>query len=93
MASILRHEYMVKGQKRSVLLFANPDSKTLRHHMTIKVSYDEGATWQTNKKILLDEWKSRGYSCMTSIDGETVGIVYESSQCDLVFQQIKIKEL
>ena len=93
MASILRHEYVVKGKKRSVLLFANPDSKTLRHHMTIKVSYDEGAIWQISKKILLDEWKSRGYSCMTSIDEETVGIVYESSQCDLVFQQIKIKEL
>lgn len=93
MASLLRHEYVVKGQKRSILLFANPDSKTLRHHLTIKVSYDDGATWQPNKKILLDEWKSRGYSCMTSIDPETVGIVYESSQCDLVFQQIKIKEL
>jgi sialidase-1 len=93
MASILRHDYVVKGQKRSILLFANPDSKTVRHHMTIKVSYDDGATWQTNKKILLDEWKSRGYSCMTSIDAETIGIVYESSQCDLVFQQIKIKEL
>ena len=93
MASILRHEYTVKGQKRSILLFANPDSKSLRHHMTIKVSYDDGASWQTNKKVLLDEWKSRGYSCMTSIDEETIGIVYESSQCDLVFQQIKIKEL
>jgi sialidase-1 len=93
MASLLRHEYVVKGKMRSILLFANPDSKTLRHHMTIKVSYDDGATWQTNKKVLLDEWKSRGYSCMTSIDAETIGIVYESSQCDLVFQQIKIKEL
>jgi sialidase-1 len=93
MASILRHNYVVKGQKKSILLFANPDSKTLRHHMTIKVSYDDGATWQTSKKILLDEWKSRGYSCMTSIDAETIGIVYESSQCDLVFQQVKIKEL
>ena len=93
MASMLRHEYMVKGKKKSILLFANPDSKTLRHHMTIKVSYDDGATWQTNRKVLLDEWKSRGYSCMTSIDAETIGIVYESSQCDLVFQQVKIKEL
>ena len=93
MASILRHEYVVKGKKRSVLLFANPDSKTLRQYMTIKVSYDDGITWQTNKKVLLDEWKSRGYSCMTSIDSETIGIVYESSQCDLVFQRVKLKEL
>lgn len=93
MASILRHDYVVKEKKKSMLLFANPDSKTLRQDMTIKVSYDDGATWQTGKKILLDEWKSRGYSCMTSIDEKTIGIVYESSQCDLVFQQVKIFEL
>ncbi|WP_240347909.1 sialidase family protein [Longitalea arenae] len=92
MASIIRHDYVSKGQKRSVLLFANPDSKTTRHHMTIKVSYDDGRTWAADKKILLDEWKSRGYSCLTSIDAETIGIVYESSQCDLVFQKIKLKE-
>jgi sialidase-1 len=93
MASIIRHDYQVKDQKKSVLLFANPDSKTVRHHMTIKVSYDDGLTWPANKKILLDEWKSRGYSCLTSIDADTIGIVYESSQCDLVFQKIRLKEL
>lgn len=93
MASIIRHDYVMKAQKRSVLLFANPDSKTTRHHMTIKVSYDDGLTWPASKKILLDEWKSRGYSCLTSIDAETIVIVYESSQCDLVFQKVKLKEL
>jgi sialidase-1 len=93
MASIIRHDYPVKDQKKSILLFANPDSKTLRNHMTIKVSYDDGLTWPANKKIMLDEWKSRGYSCLTSIDADTIGIVYESSQSDLVFQKIKLKEL
>lgn len=93
MASIIRHDYNLNGQKKSILLFSNPDSKTLRHHMTIKVSYDDGLTWPVGKKILLDEWKSRGYSCLTSIDNDTIGILYESSQCDLVFQQIKLKEL
>ena len=93
MASIIRHDYPVKDQKKSVLLFANPDSKTLRNHMAIRVSYDDGLTWPANKKILLDEWKSRGYSCLTSIDADTIGIVYESSQSDLVFQKIKLKEL
>lgn len=93
MASAIRHDYNLNGQKKSVLLFSNPDSKTLRHHMTIKVSYDDGLTWPVNKKILLDEWKSRGYSCLTSIDNNTIGILYECSQSDLVFQQIKLKEL
>lgn len=93
MASIIRHDYMVKGKKKSILVFANPDSKTIRHHMTIKVSYDDGKTWVANKKILLDEGKSRGYSCLISIDNDTIGILYESSEADMVFQQISLKEL
>jgi sialidase-1 len=93
MASIIRHDYVVKGKKRSVLLFSNPDSKTTRHRMTIKVSYDDGKTWSATKKILLDEGKSRGYSCLTSIDHDTIGILYESSQADMVFQKVSLKEL
>jgi sialidase-1 len=93
MASTIRHDYTVNGKKKSMLLFSNPDSKTIRHHMTIKVSYDDGLTWPVSKKILLDEWKSRGYSCLTSIDNDTIGILYEGSQSDMVFQQIKLKEL
>lgn len=93
MASTIRHDYVLNGQKRSILVFSNPDSKTLRHHMAIKVSYDDGLTWPVSKKILLDEWKSRGYSCLTSIDNDTIGILYESSQSDMVFQQVKLKEL
>lgn len=93
MASIIRHDFVRNGKKRSVLLFANPDSKTARQDMTIKVSYDDGKTWQNNKKILLDEGKSRGYSCLTSVDNETIGVLYESSQADLVFQTIQLEEL
>jgi sialidase-1 len=93
MASIIRHDYTLNGKKKSMLVFSNPDSKTIRHYMTIKVSYDDGLTWPVNKKILLDEWKSRGYSCLTSIDNDTIGILYEGSQSDMVFQQIKLKEL
>lgn len=91
MASIIRHDYVLNGQKKSILLFSNPDSKTARDHMTIKLSTDDGQTW--TKKMLLDECKSRGYSCLTSIDNDTIGILYESSQADLVFQKIKLQEL
>jgi sialidase-1 len=93
MGSIIRHDYVVNGKQRSVLLFSNPNSKTARQHLSIQVSYDDGKTWHADKKILLDEEKSRGYSCLTSIDNDTIGILYESSQADLVFQTIKLKEL
>jgi len=91
MASTIRHDYVVNGRKKSVLVFSNPDSKTARDHLTIKLSFDEGQTW--TKKILLDECKSRGYSCLTSIDNNTIGILYESSQADLVFQKIELTAL
>lgn len=93
MASIIRHDFVQAGKRRSVLLFSNPDSKTARKNISIKVSYDDGKTWSVSNKILLDEEKSRGYSCLTSIDDNTIGILYESSQADMVFQTIQLNEL
>lgn len=93
MASIIRHDYVFNGKKKSVLLFSNPNSKTKRHRMTIKYSFDEGMTWSGSSSLLLDEFSSRGYSCMTSIDNDTVGIFYESSQTDIAFQAIKLKDI
>lgn len=58
--------------------------------MTIKVSFDEGLTWPKQLWLLLDEWKSFGYSCMTSIDEKTIGILYEGSGAQMVFQKISI---
>lgn len=93
MASIIRHDYVRNGKKKSILLFSNPDSKTARKNMTIKVSYDDGRTWSAGKKILLDEEKGRGYSCLTSVDNDTIGILYESSQADMVFQIVGVEEV
>ena len=43
--------------------------------------------------MLLDEGKGAGYSCMTSIDDQTIGVFYEGSQADIQFQAIPLKEL
>jgi len=91
MGSLYKHTFTEESGKRSILLFSNPDSKSSRDHLTIKASFDEGMTWP--KKILLDELKSRGYSCITSVDEKHVGILYESSQADMVFQKIALSEL
>lgn len=92
MGSIHRHDIPGKG-KKSVLVFSNPDSKTARDHMTIKASLDDGKTWPQQHQVLLDELKSRGYSCLTSVDERTIGILYESSQADMVFQQVTLEEI
>jgi sialidase-1 len=93
MASLHRHTYRRNGEKKSLLLFSNPNTKTGRHHMTIKVSFDDGKTWPEENWLLLDEGKSRGYSCLTSIDENTIGILYEGSTADLVFESIPLKEI
>ena len=93
MASLHKHIYIRKKEAKSILLFCNPESCRERNNMTLKVSFDDGQTWPSAHKVLLDEWGGFGYSCITSVDDETIGILYESSQAQLVFQQIKLKEL
>lgn len=92
-ASLLRHDYEENGVKKHVLLFANPNSVSRRNHLTIKVSFDDGLTWPQAYWMLLDEGSGAGYSCMTSIDEETVGILYEGSGADIQFQAIPLKEI
>lgn len=93
MASLFRHDYMRNGKKQSVLLFLNPHSYTKRDHITLQVSTDDGMTWPSEKHILLDELSGRGYSCITSIDENTIGVLYEGSQAQLIFQQLSIKDI
>lgn len=93
MASLHKHIYIRKKEAKSILLFCNPESCRERNNMTLKVSFDDGQTWPSAHKVLLDEWGGFGYSCITSVDDETIGILYESSQAQLVFQQKKLKEL
>lgn len=94
MASIHKHTYRARGGKRRTLLaFFNPDSYRSRSNLTLKLSFDNGMTWPEKYWLTLDEWGGAGYSCITSIDDDTLGIVYEGSGAQLVFQRIDLKEL
>jgi sialidase-1 len=91
MAALHKHIYTdVQGKESHVLLFSNPNSQVARNNLTVKMSFDDGVTWPEEHHVLLDEGHGRGYSCITSIDDETIGILYESSRADLVFQRINI---
>jgi len=74
---------------KDILLFSNPNN-TGRSRMSIRISYDQGATF--DKVLLLDEWGSLGYSCLTMLDENTVGILYESSRAHIMFQAIPLTE-
>lgn len=91
--SLYRHDYVKDGKKKHVLLFSNPSDTDRRIRHTIKVSFDDGATWPEEYWMLLDEEWGAGYSCLTSINEKTIGIFYEGSQADIQFQAIPLADL
>ena len=78
---------------KDLLIFSNPDDSKKRKNLTIKLSLDGGNTWLPEHQLLLDEEEGWGYSCLTMIDRETVGILYESSVAHMTFQAVKLTEL
>jgi sialidase-1 len=91
--SLLRVDYEAAGERKHVLLFANPHSQKGRTHHTLQVSFDDGQTWPKSHHLLLDEGRGAGYPSMTRIDDRHVGIVYEGSQSHLVFEKFTLDEL
>lgn len=75
------------------LLFSNPDSLAAREKITIKASSDGGEYWPQEYRLLLDDGRGAGYSCMTMIDRDTVGILYEGSTSKLIFQRIPLADI
>jgi len=91
LGSLYKHTYDQDGEKKSILFFSNPNSTDKRERMTIRASFDEGMTWPEENWILLDEEKG-AYSSITSVDDQTIGIMYEGSQSHITFQKIAINE-
>ena len=89
MGSLIKAEY--KG--KDILFFSNPAvPKGPRREITLKVSLDDGMSWPESYHMLLNEDLCFGYSCLTQIDAETLGILYEGPG-ELYFQRVKISEV
>lgn len=93
MASLIKVEAKDNVFGKDILLFSNPNTTKGRHHITIKASLDGGLTFPTEYNVLLDEAHGWGYSCLTMIDEETVGILYESSVAHMTFQAVPLKDI
>lgn len=92
MASLIAVKAEDNCLNKDLLFFSNPNTTEGRDHITIKMSLDGGYTWKESNQILVDEGHSWGYSCLTMIDKETVGIFYESSVAHMTFQAIKLSD-
>lgn len=81
----------VSGGKRRVLFFSNPNDKYDRIRMTIKMSPDEGMTWPEEAWQELYTPGGFGYSCLTMVDENYVGILYEGVR-ELYFQKVAVED-
>lgn len=93
MGSLLQVPAATHVRSVPVLLFCNPDDGEKRAHITIKASLDNGLTWPKETQFELDELQGAGYSCMSPVGTDEIGVLYESSQGSLVFQRVLISEL
>lgn len=93
MASLIKVDAKDNVTGKKVMLFSNPNTTKGRHSITIKASLDGGVTWPKAYDVLLDENSGWGYSCLSMIDDETVGILYEGSTAHMVFQAVKLTDI
>ena len=93
MASLIHVKAKDNVLGKDILLFSNPNTTEGRHSMTIKASLDGGSTWLPENQLLIDSGASWGYSCLSMIDKETVGILYEGSVAHMTFQAISLKDI
>ena len=93
MASLIHVKAGENVLNRDLLIFSNPNTTKGRHHITIKISLDGGVTRLPEHQLLLDEDNNWGYTCLTMVDKETIGILYESSVAHITFQTIKLKDI
>lgn len=89
MASLIRLEHEEFGP---LLMFSNPATRTDRRDMTLKVSRDEGHSWPTRWHTLYDQRPGFGYSCLTRIDEEHIGVLYEGRR-EIYFLRLSIRDL
>ena len=93
MASLIHVDAKDNILNKDILLFSNPNTTKGRNHITIKASLDKGLTWLPEHQLMLDEADGWGYSCLTMIDKETIGILYERSVAHITFQAIKLTDI
>ncbi|MBS1737616.1 MAG: exo-alpha-sialidase [Bacteroidetes bacterium] len=93
MASLIKANVNVKGLMKDILFFSNPNTSSApRQNITIKASTDMGQSWPVSNQLLIDSRECYGYSCLTKIDDNNVGLLYEGTK-DLYFVVIPVTDI
>lgn len=91
-AGMSRYSFADDGVSR--LLFLNPANKDKRKNMTLRISYDEGATWEKSKVLHIGP---SAYSDVIKLADGNIGCFYEAglkgTYEGILFKIITIQEL
>lgn len=90
--SLLRYSYQESGKSR--MLFSNPANNEKRLNMTLKISYDEGKTWE--KSLVLFSGPS-AYSDLVKLPDGSIGCLFEAGNKNpyegIVYRVINLNEI
>ncbi|MFI3314490.1 MAG: sialidase family protein [Rikenellaceae bacterium] len=73
-ASIIRYSSKAKGDDKDRLLFSNAASANGRQNLTVRVSYDEGKTWNEGKVVFTG---GSAYSSLTVLKNGDIAVFFE----------------
>ena len=76
-----------RDRDKQLLIFANPDSIKGRKNGTVRASEDNGMSWKWSKLI---KPGSYGYSCLTVLPDDSIGLFYEMESGQLRFMRITL---
>lgn len=92
MGSLIKAKIKTGGQLKDVLFFSNPNTASGRYNITVKASLDMGLTWLPANQLLIDERSCFGYSSLTKVDDNTIGILYEGTK-ELYFVTVPVNDI
>jgi len=87
MGSIIRYSFPENGDK-SRIIFSIPSTKSGRMFGCLKVSFDEGKSWDTEKFIYNGSY---AYSCLTKMKNGNIGVLFERDNYSAIsFMPVKL---
>lgn len=88
--NIIRYTSTLEGYNKNRILFSNPGNTSSRVDGTLRISYDEGATWAYSK--IYQEGDSN-YSCLAILPDGKLGVLYEVNHSLLRFRRFNLEDL
>lgn len=82
-----------KRRGKNIIAFCNAADTMHRDNLTLRISYDDGSTW--NKSILIEKGRNTeedftAYSDITKISNRKIGVLYERGDYkEIVFTVVK----